>query len=81
MVDFSKYIKNNFLKILVKPNSSKNEILDYDSDKEALKVAISAPAEDNKANIEVIKFFKKLTKKNVSIKFGIKSKEKVLKFT
>lgn len=74
------YIKNGHLKIIVKPNSRENEILSYDSDRNALRVSIAAPAEDNKANIEVIKFFSKLLKKKVRIKSGLRSKEKLLEF-
>lgn len=66
-------------KIIVKPNANKSEILGYDKNKEALKVAITAPAKDNKANKEVIKFFSRLYKKKVTILKGLKSKEKLLK--
>lgn len=72
------HVKNNRLKIIVKPNSSRNELIGYDENKGALRVNISAPAEDNKANIEVIKFFSKLLKKKITIKSGLKSKEKLL---
>jgi len=72
------YFKNNCLKIIVKPNSSSNEILDFDSEKQALKVSISAPADKNKANLEVIRFFSKLLKKKVRIKSGLKSREKLV---
>ena len=65
-------------KILVKPNSKKDELLGFDESRQAWKVAISAPPEDNKANIAIIKFFSKLTKKKVRIVTGLKSKEKVL---
>jgi uncharacterized protein (TIGR00251 family) len=71
------YIKDNRLKIIVKPNSPKNEIIGYDN---GLRVNIKAPAENNKANIEVIKFFRKITKRDVNIISGLKSKKKVLKF-
>ncbi|MBW2992677.1 DUF167 domain-containing protein [Candidatus Woesearchaeota archaeon] len=75
------YIKNNSLKIIVKPNSKKNDILNYDKNKQALKVSIKAPPENNKANIEIIKFFNKLTKKHTKIIKGLTSKEKLLKFS
>ena len=74
------YIVDGKLKIIVKPNSSKNEIKDYDKNRGALRVNIKAPAENNKANIEVIKFFSKLTKKEVKIVLGLTSKKKVLRF-
>jgi len=73
------YIKHNSLKILVKPNAKKNEILGYDSARKAVKVAIAAQAEKGKANLEVIKFFSKLLKKKVQIKSGLTSKEKLLR--
>jgi uncharacterized protein len=72
------YIVDGKLKIIVKPNSSKNEIKDYDKNRGALRVNIKAPAENNKANIEVIKFFSKLTKKEVKIVLGLTSKKKIL---
>lgn len=69
------------VKILVKPNSNKDEILGFDEARSAWRVSISAPAEDNKANIAVIKFFSKLTKKKVRIVSGLTSKEKILEFS
>ncbi len=66
------------VKILVKPNAKKDEMLGWDETREAFRVAIAAPAEENKANIAVIKFFSKLTKKQVRILSGLRSKEKVL---
>ncbi|MEK6916407.1 MAG: DUF167 domain-containing protein [Nanoarchaeota archaeon] len=74
-----KYIKNNRLTIIVKPNSSKNEIIGYDTNRDSVKVNVKAPAENNKANIEVIKFFSKLTGKEIKIVSGFTSKKKVLK--
>ena len=72
-------IKENSFKIIVKPNSSRNEVLAYDDGRKAYKVNIKAKAEDNKANIEIIKFFSKLLKKKVRILTGLKSKEKLIK--
>ena len=69
-------IHNSKLKVLVKPNSKKSEILGYD--KNMVKVAIKEPADKNKANKEVIKFFSKLLKKKVRIKSGLTSREKIL---
>lgn len=80
-MDISDYIKYSSLKIIVKPNSNKNEILEYIPEKQALKVAIKAPPENNKANIEIIKFFSRLTKKKARIAGGLTSKEKLLKFS
>jgi uncharacterized protein (TIGR00251 family) len=71
---------SRYLKIVVKPNSNKNNILSYDDDKDELKMEIAAPAEDNKANIEIIKFFTKLTGKKVRIKSGLTSRKKLIEF-
>jgi len=79
MLNLDKYTKNNHLKVLVKPNSNKTEILGYNESKKAIQIAINAPSEDNKANIELIKFLHKLLKKKVSIKSGLRSREKLIK--
>ena len=63
------------LKIKAVPNSSKNEICGLFDD--ALKVKIKAPAVENKANEELVKFFAKLLKvpkSSVILKSGGTSK-------
>jgi uncharacterized protein (TIGR00251 family) len=67
---------SQLIKIKVKPNSNKNEIIDCDN---FYKVNVKKPAEDNKANIEVIKMFSKKFNKRVKIVKGLKSKDKILK--
>ncbi|MEM3374468.1 MAG: DUF167 domain-containing protein [Candidatus Woesearchaeota archaeon] len=74
------YISNDHLSIIVKPNSKKNEIIGYDQNKKALRVSIKASPENNEANIEIIKFFSKLSGKKVKIIYGLKNKNKILKF-
>lgn len=69
-------LKSGRLKVLVKPNAKKDEILGWEDD--VLHVAVSAPAQDNKANIAVLKLLKKLSKKRISFVSGLKSREKVL---
>jgi uncharacterized protein len=78
-MNIEQYIKNNSLTILVKPNSSKNEITGYDDVRCAVKVNIKAPAEDNKANVEVVKFFRKQLGREIRIISGLKNKIKILK--
>lgn len=72
-------IKENPFKIIVKPNSNKNEVIGYDGERGAYRVNIKAKPEDNKANIEVIKFFSRLLKRRVKIIKGLKGKEKLLR--
>jgi uncharacterized protein len=78
-MDISKYILKNTLKLLVKPNSPKTEVLGYDEPKKALKIALHAQPEKGKANLELIKFFKKEFKKDIKIISGLTSKEKLIK--
>lgn len=80
-MNIQEYIHSNHLKILVRPNSPKTEIVGWDSERDALRVNIHAKPEDNEANIEVVKFFTKLLKKKVVIKGGLRSKEKLLLIT
>ena len=74
------YIKNNRLKVKVRANSYENKILDYDKARGMLNVSVKAPAVKNKANLELIKFLSKLTKKRVNIVSGLTSKTKVIEF-
>ncbi|MBW3022744.1 DUF167 domain-containing protein [Candidatus Woesearchaeota archaeon] len=69
-------LEKKTFRIIVKANSKENKITGIEKD--AIKVNISAPADKDKANKEIIKFFSKLLKKKVRIKSGLRSKEKVL---
>jgi len=73
------YLKRDSVKIIVKPNSKKTEIIDYDESKDALIVNVGAPPDKGKANLEIVKFFTRLTKKKVVIKSGHSSKIKILR--
>ena len=66
-------------KIIVKPNSKENKIEGYDSERKAYRISIKSKPEDNKANIEIIKFLSKILKKRVRICSGLKSREKIIK--
>ncbi len=71
---------NNKIKIIAKPNSPKTEIIGFDKEREAYRVNVKAPADKNKANKEIIRFFSKLKKKKVRIVVGSKSRKKILSF-
>ncbi len=77
-MDITQYLRNSHLSIIVKPNAKETKIIGWDDDKQALRVEVAAPPEDNKANIDIIKFFTRLLKKKVRIAKGRKSKSKVL---
>lgn len=78
---FDKYLKKGRVKIIIKANSPENRITGYDEDRDALRVEIKEPAQDNKANIEIIKYFRKLTGRNVRILRGITSKRKTIELS
>lgn len=68
-----------FIRIKAVPNSSKNEICGLYED--ALKVKLKAPAVENKANEELVKYFAKLLKlpkSTVFLKSGGTSKHKTI---
>ncbi|MBI2549723.1 DUF167 domain-containing protein [Candidatus Woesearchaeota archaeon] len=64
--------------VVVKPNSSKNDIACYDSEKKAWIIKIKAAAEKDKANIELLNFLRKATGVRFAIKNGIHSRKKTL---
>jgi uncharacterized protein (TIGR00251 family) len=77
VTNIEKYVVDNRLRISVKPNAPRNQVLGYANG--TLKVAIAAPAERNKANTEIIKFFRKLLGRDVEIVHGLHSKTKTLR--
>lgn len=66
--------------VIINPNAKKTRLLGYDSIKNAFKLDVAAPPDNNKANIEIIKFLYKLTGKRVKILSGKTSKLKLIKF-
>ncbi len=65
------------IKVKVKPNSGRQEVLR--KDKEYLVYLKSSP-ENNKANIELIKVLRRYFGREVKIKSGFTSRKKVLEF-
>ena len=65
------------IKITVKPNAKKTEILEQNKDE--YKIAIAAPPEKGLANKELIKFLKKKFSKEVEIIRGKTSRRKIIK--
>lgn len=63
--------------VIVKPNSRETALNGID-EKGRYKISIRERAEDNKANIALIKFFRKEFGICVRIKSGLTSKEKIL---
>ena len=66
------------LEIIARTGKSKTEIIKEENDVCYLN-AKGKPV-DNEANIEIVKFFSKLTGRKVKIAYGLKSKRKVVDF-
>ena len=74
------------LEIIVKTGKSKTEILkevrvlhpSRTRETNIVYLNVKGMPIDNEANVEIIKFFSKLTGKRVKIVFGLKSKKKVV---
>ena len=73
-------IEKSSINIIVKSNAKKTLIKNYDKEKDVYFVDVSKVPENNKANIEIIRFFSKLTNKNVKIIKGLKNNKKTLIF-
>ncbi|HLC74323.1 MAG TPA: DUF167 domain-containing protein [Candidatus Nanoarchaeia archaeon] len=67
---------NNKLSVRVIPNAAKTEIVSIENN--IVKVRIAAPPDKNKANVELLKFFKKEFDLKLKINSGATSRKKVL---
>lgn len=72
-------IKEKSFSIIVKAGSSKSEVTGFDNERNAYRVNIKAKAEANKANIEVIRLFSRITGRRARIVKGLRSKEKIIR--
>lgn len=64
------------INVKVKPLSGKQEI--FEKDKTHFIIYLKSPAENNKANVELVKLLHKYFKKEIVIKSGLKSKNKII---
>ncbi len=75
-MEIKKYIINGTLSLHVTPHSSRNELVEENG---GLKLYLHAPPEKDKANKELLKFFKKELGLRVEIVSGLRSREKVVR--
>ena len=75
------YVVKGKILVLVKTGAFKSEILGFDKDRSALKIALKAQPIDGKANTELLRLFKKETGKVWEIISGKTSKLKLLRET
>ena len=69
-------LKDGKVHIKVKPNAKKTEIIAFDNG--VFTISIDEKPENNKANIELLKFLNKLTKLKLRIAIGKTSKNKLI---
>lgn len=65
--------------IEVRTNRPRTNLKGYDKDKQAYLLDVAAPPEKGKANIEIVRFISKMTKKRASIIKGKKSRRKTVR--
>lgn len=70
--------KSGKVKILVKTGAIETKLKEFDVEKSVWRVDVAARPLENEANVEIVKFFSRLTKKQVRIFSGLTSKEKIL---
>jgi uncharacterized protein (TIGR00251 family) len=73
------HIKDGYLRVKVKPGQPRQAVVGWDDTIGALRVNLHAKAEDNKANIELLKMMRKILKEEVRIASGATSREKLLR--
>tara|TARA_Y100000310_G_scaffold343668_2_gene452374 strand:- start:123 stop:380 length:258 start_codon:yes stop_codon:yes gene_type:complete len=74
--ELKKHINDGLIRIKVSPNSTR---LELHEENKHLKLYLQAVPDKDKANKELIKFFKKKFNLRVEIKLGNKSRVKVIK--
>ena len=69
-------IKPGILKIRVRTGAPKTQVIGWEED--VLRIAVKAQPEKGKANMEIVKFFKKEFNREVKIVKGLKSRDKLI---
>ncbi len=75
------YIEKGELRVIVKANSPRTEIVRWDPGRKALLVNVHARPEKGQANREIVRFFSRQLKKKVVIRSGLKSRCKTLQIS
>jgi uncharacterized protein (TIGR00251 family) len=74
-MNISSHIHDRLIRLKVIPNSKETKLIE---DGDELKIYLKAVPDKNKANLELIRFFKKELGLRVLIQNGAKSREKIL---
>jgi len=77
-MQLAEHIRNGKLAVRVKPNAKETKIQGYDDGRKAVLIDVAAPPEDDKANVELLKFLKRELGKPVLLHSGATSREKII---
>ena len=80
ITDITPFIIGDRLAVLIKPNANSTHVIGFDDTRHALRIAVAAPATDNKANTELLTFLKRQTKRACAIERGTTSRKKIIRF-
>ncbi len=72
----NQYRAGDILHLKAIPNASRTELVEHDGQ---LRLYLHAPPDKDKANLELIKFFKQELNLRVELKSGARSREKVIR--
>ena len=71
--------QGTMIKVAVKPNSKKTEFLSYDEKRGLFTISVKSAPENNRANLDLIRFLSKILSKPLNIVSGATSKIKLVK--
>lgn len=71
-------IEEKRFRAIVRPRSLESKIVCFDRKRGAYRINVKAPAENNRANRELMRFLSKKLKRRVRIVSGLKSRIKII---
>ncbi|RJQ19013.1 DUF167 domain-containing protein [Candidatus Woesearchaeota archaeon] len=74
--EFKKEIAKGRVLVRVRPNVRESCLAGFDDGRKVWLLDIAAPAEDNQANVEVVRFLSRMIGSRVRIRSGLTSKQK-----
>ena len=76
---YNEILKKGTFMLEVKTNANNTKLKEFNNSKKSYLMEVAAPPQDNKANLEIIKYFKKNLKKDIRILSGLTSKKKLIR--
>ena len=76
---FEELKEKSAIMVIAKTNAVKTKIDSYDKSRSAYIMDVAAPPQDNKANVEIIRYLSRLTGKQATIISGATAKKKLIR--